>query len=182
MYRDMVFTPVKVVWACPCCGQDLAGIPDGCCPECGTGFTHEGLRRRLPKVPCRSCGNRVQRAADEPCPACGRWEDGSESRPRERPVDDCLDEIRSRVLARSGGRRRCLVCGSVMESTEGGSRDECPHCRSRFAEPVDEHALPKTSVRFMTPTMSQTWRLGLSGESDLDEPTDPAPEGEAPSL
>lgn len=30
---------------CPDCRYDLAGSPDGRCPECGLGFTHAGLRR-----------------------------------------------------------------------------------------------------------------------------------------
>lgn len=33
-----VFKPV-----CPECKYDLSGLPDGCCPECGTAFTHDGL-------------------------------------------------------------------------------------------------------------------------------------------
>jgi hypothetical protein len=28
---------------CPTCQYDLTGLPEGTCPECGTGFTHSGL-------------------------------------------------------------------------------------------------------------------------------------------
>jgi uncharacterized protein (DUF983 family) len=28
---------------CPTCTYDLTGLPEGTCPECGTGFTHSGL-------------------------------------------------------------------------------------------------------------------------------------------
>ncbi|MFN7020242.1 MAG: hypothetical protein ACK4WH_02800 [Phycisphaerales bacterium] len=39
---------------CPACGYELTGLPDGPCPECGTGFTLDALRRAWLNPPARA--------------------------------------------------------------------------------------------------------------------------------